>query len=311
MGGRGRGRARRARPRRAGPLRGGGPGRDRPRRDRRRSAAERRPGGSFERIELSEPDVFSVAVSPADSALYAGTEPSHVFRATAPASRSRSSRPCSGSPSRENWSLPPRPWTHHVRWIAPSPHDPERLLAGIELGGVMPSTDGGQSFADHRPGAVADAHQLAWHPTAAGRAYEVGGGGAAWSIDGGESWEQDAGGLRGHLPLDARGQPSGSRSWWIAAAPGPMQAHRRGDAGAHLYRRSTAAGSGSRGRSPRCPTPSSPRTPPSSSPPAAGACGSARTAARAGSSSVPSSGRSRPSPRFPEGRRAPAARPQL
>ena len=125
-----------------------------------------------------------------------------------------------------------------MRWIAPSPHDPERLLAGIELGGVMLSTDGGQSFADHRPGAVADAHQLAWHPTAADRAYEVGGGGAAWSIDGGESWEQDAGGLQVTYCWTLAVSPSDPDLWWIAAAPGPMQAHRRGDAGAHLYRRS-------------------------------------------------------------------------
>jgi hypothetical protein len=194
-------------------------------------------GRSFERIELYEPDVFSVAVSPADGALYAGTEPSHVFRATALGEPFEELEALRRIPSRENWSFPPRPWTHHVRWIAPSPHDPERLLAGIELGGVMLSADGGQSFTDHRPGAVADAHQLAWHPTAAGRAYEVGGGGAAWSIDGGESWEQDAGGLEVTYCWTLAVSPSDPDLWWIAAAPGPMQAHRRGDAGAHLYRR--------------------------------------------------------------------------
>src|SRR5256886_13287085 len=38
-------------------------------------------------------------------------------------------------PSRPTWSFPPRPWTSHVRWIAPSPHDADLVLVGIELGG--------------------------------------------------------------------------------------------------------------------------------------------------------------------------------
>ena len=85
-------------------------------------------------------------------------------------------------PSRPNWSFPPRPWTSHVRWIAPSPHDAKLLLVGIELGGLMRSSDGGESWQDHRPGAQPDVHSLAWHPQAEGRAYEAGGGGAAWEL---------------------------------------------------------------------------------------------------------------------------------
>src|SRR5439155_24770714 len=89
-------------------------------------------------------------------------------------------------PSRPTWSFPPRPWTSHVRWIAPNPHDADVLLVGIELGGLMRSVDGGTSWEDHRPGAQRDVHSLAWHPRVRGRAYEAGGGGAAWSDDGGD-----------------------------------------------------------------------------------------------------------------------------
>ena len=67
-------------------------------------------------------------------------------------------------PSRPTWSFPPRPWTSHVRWIAPSPHDADLLLVGIELGGLMRSTDRGETWHDHRPGAQRDVHSLAWHP---------------------------------------------------------------------------------------------------------------------------------------------------
>ena len=41
---------------------------------------------------------------------------------------------------------------------------------------------------DQRPWSQPDVHSLAWHPRVEGRAYEAGGGGAAWSEDGGDSW---------------------------------------------------------------------------------------------------------------------------
>src|SRR6266436_5195624 len=102
-------------------------------------------GRRWERIELPEPDVFSVAIGPADGALYAGTEPSRLFVLRDGAEWTELEA-LQDIPSRQRWSFPPRPWTHHVRWIAPDPHRPERLLVAIELGGVMLSEDGGQSW---------------------------------------------------------------------------------------------------------------------------------------------------------------------
>ena len=68
-----------------------------------------------------------------------------------------------------------------MRWIAPSPHQGEVILVGIELGGLMRTTDGGETWQDHRPGAQPDVHSLAWHPRAEGRAYEAGGAGSTAS----------------------------------------------------------------------------------------------------------------------------------
>ena len=144
-------------------------------------------GRRWERMEPPERDVFSVAIGPADGTLYAGTEPSRLFVLRDGAEWTELEA-LQNIPSRERWSFPPRPWTHHVRWIAPDPHRPERLLVAIELGGVMLSDDGGESFSDHRPGAKRDAHSIAWHPLAEGRAYQAAGDGAAWSADGGRSW---------------------------------------------------------------------------------------------------------------------------
>lgn len=134
-------------------------------------------GRDWARLEFPEANVFSLAVSPVDGAVYAGTEPSKLFVSRNEGRSWRELKALQDIPSRPAWSFPPRPWTSHVRSIAPSPHDARLLLAGIELGGVMRSEDGGETWSDHRPGAQKDVHALAWHPTAPGRAYEAGGGG--------------------------------------------------------------------------------------------------------------------------------------
>ena len=90
-------------------------------------------GKSFERLELPERD--SVAVSAADGAVYAGTEPSRLFRSRDGGVAFEELAALHEIPSAPHWSFPPRPWTSHVRWIAPDPHQSERLLVGIELAG--------------------------------------------------------------------------------------------------------------------------------------------------------------------------------
>lgn len=192
-------------------------------------------GASWEQVELPEPQVFSVAISAADGALYAGTEPSHLFvaRDGGPWTELRALQEI---PSRDLWSFPPRPWTHHVRWIAPDPHHAERLLVGIELGGLMYSDDGGVTFSDHRPGAKRDVHNVSWHRLSEGRVYEAAGDGAAWSRDGGLSWEAaDRGRELGYcwaLAVD----PTDADRWYVSAASGPRAAHSGDRARGRLYR---------------------------------------------------------------------------
>jgi photosystem II stability/assembly factor-like uncharacterized protein len=192
-------------------------------------------GASWRRADLPEPDVFSVAIGAGDGTLYAGTEPSRLFRSR-DGEHWDELAALQAIPSRERWSYPPRPWTSHVRWIAPDPHDPDRLLVGIELGGLMRTDDGGQTWADHRPGAQRDVHALAWHPTEPGRAYEAAGGGAAWSHDGGETWEPADEGRDRHYTWALAVDPADPGRWYVSAAPGPFEAHGSRPARAALYR---------------------------------------------------------------------------
>src|ERR1700758_4412656 len=100
-------------------------------------------GRTWNDCELPERALYSLGVSAADGSVYAGTEPSRVFRSCDQGGNWSELDALLELPSRPHWSFPPRPWTSHVRWIAPSPHDAGLLLVGIELGGLMRSTDGG------------------------------------------------------------------------------------------------------------------------------------------------------------------------
>jgi hypothetical protein len=187
--------------------------------------------------ELPEPAVFSLAVSAADGAVYAGTEPSRLFRSDDAGESWSELDALLELPSQPHWSFPPRPWTSHVRWIAPSPHDAGLLLVGIELGGLMRSSNGGLSWQDHRPGAQPDVHSLAWHPHGPGRAYEAGGGGAAFTTDAGESWQPADEGLDHRYTWSVAVDPDDPDCWFLSASTGPFAAHGRGDPQARIYRR--------------------------------------------------------------------------
>jgi photosystem II stability/assembly factor-like uncharacterized protein len=184
-----------------------------------------------------EPGIFSLAVSAADGAVYAGTEPSRLFRSDDRGETWRELESLLELPSRPTWSFPPRPWTSHVRWIAPSPHDAALILVGIELGGLMRSTDGGATWQDHRPGAQPDVHSLAWHPRAPGRAYEAGGGGAAFSEDGGDTWQPADDGRDRDYTWSVAVDPDEPELWYVSASTGPFAAHGGRDPQARIYRR--------------------------------------------------------------------------
>jgi photosystem II stability/assembly factor-like uncharacterized protein len=194
-------------------------------------------GRTWAESPLPEPGVFSLAVSLADGAVYAGTEPSRLFRSDDRGESWRELDALLELPSRPTWSFPPRPHTSHVRWIAPSPHDADLILVGIELGGLMRSTDAGASWQDHRPGAQPDVHSLAWHPRARGRAYEAGGGGAAFSKDDGETWQPADDGRDRNYTWSVAVDPDDPDLWYVSASTGPFAAHGGRDPQAQIYRR--------------------------------------------------------------------------
>jgi hypothetical protein len=189
---------------------------------------------------------MSVAVSASErigehGVVWAGTEPSALFRSEDGGIIWQECSSLRQIPSAPTWSFPPRPWTSHVRAIALDPRVAERLFVGIELGGVMRSLDRGQSWEDRKPGSQHDTHALATHRLAPGRVYETAGGGYAESRDGGATWAGDDAGLRHRYLWGLAVAPADPDIIVISAAHGPRQAHSLDGASSQIYRKQGAS----------------------------------------------------------------------
>jgi photosystem II stability/assembly factor-like uncharacterized protein len=191
--------------------------------------------------DVADRRVMSVAVSRSHqvagvSVVYAGTEPSNLYRSEDGGKTWQLLPELRRLPSEPRWSFPPRPWTHHVSTIALHPTDPDSLLVGIELGGVMRSLDGGRTWIDHNPQAHSDAHQLLTHPLAPERVYEVAGQGIAVSPDRGQSWRRLDDGLDRHYAWATAADTADPDLWYVSVSRSPYAAHSRGDGQSHLLR---------------------------------------------------------------------------
>lgn len=190
------------------------------------------------------PEIMAVAVSPIErvdgyGVVWAGTEPSDLFRSEDTGATWQERPAFLQLPSVPTWFFPPRPWTHHVRWIAPDPNVEERMFIGIELGGVLRSLDGGLTWEDRKPGSEHDSHTLRTHRLAPGRVYEAAGGGYAETFDGGNTWQPFDEGLRWRYLWGLAVDPGNPDIVITSASPSARQAHARPGAGAEarIYRR--------------------------------------------------------------------------
>lgn len=199
-------------------------------------------GETFARVDAVPEQVMAVAVNPADpDELYVGTEPSAVYRSTDGGATWRERPGLTDLPSSSGWAFPPRPDTHHVRWVEVDPRDPAHLYVSIEAGALVQSHDGGATWEDRRPDARIDNHSLATHPDAPGRAWAAAGDGYAETTDGGKTWDHPQEGLGHRYCWSVAVDAADPGTVLVSSASGAYSAHRPGAAESYVYRKRNGA----------------------------------------------------------------------
>lgn len=184
--------------------------------------------------------VKSIAVSSCEpGTIFAGTKPAQVFVTRNSGKQWEELSAFGRIFSRLFWFSPAeKPFTAYVQGIALSPTDPNVIVAGIEAGAVVRSTDGGKTWQDHRKGALRDCHSIRFHATNGDWVYEGGGtgAGAAFSRDAGNTWTQVRQGLDRHYGWAVAADPVRPEVMYVSVSPSPMKAHSSDNAQAYIFR---------------------------------------------------------------------------
>jgi photosystem II stability/assembly factor-like uncharacterized protein len=197
-------------------------------------------GRSWRPVGLAGRLIMAIAASPVErDVVWLGTEPREVWRSANAGTTWEQTSRLEASPSSSTWSFPPRPDTHHVRWIACHPLEPDRLWVAIEAGALISTIDGGRTWRDRVAGGPWDTHELAVHRDAPDSLRVSAGDGYFESDDAGATWRSPSTGLEvGYLRSVAidPGQPD---VVVVSASSGPYTAYVAGRSDGRLYRRVT------------------------------------------------------------------------
>lgn len=195
-------------------------------------------GATWRPAGLDGRRIAALAASEAEpGVVWAGTEPSRVLRFRAGGDDWEPTADLDTLPSSPTWAFPPRPDTHHVRWIACHPREPGRLWVAIEAGALVSTADGGRSWRDRVPGGPYDTHELAIHPDRPEALRVAAGDGFFESPDGGDTWARPMEGLEVGYLRSVAVDPGDPDVVLVSAASRPRTAYVAGVSDGRVYRR--------------------------------------------------------------------------
>jgi photosystem II stability/assembly factor-like uncharacterized protein len=195
-------------------------------------------GKSWQSVGLAGRVIMAITASPTErDVIWAGTEPSKVWRSADAGNSWIQPSTLETLSSSSEWSFPPRPDTHHVRWIACHPFQPECLWVAIEAGALVSTSDGGRTWRDRVPGGPYDTHELAIHHKAPDTLRVSAGDGYFESDDAGVTWRSPCAGLDVGYLRSVAIDPEQPDVVVVSASSGPHSAYLAGRSDGRLYRR--------------------------------------------------------------------------
>lgn len=166
-------------------------------------------GQNWQQVDngLTAPAFRTIGPDPTrPGALLCGTEPGRIFRSEDGGRTWQELAGIRELDGYQEWFLPYSPRAGAVRNIYSPPGEPNRLLASVEVGGLIESRDGGATWSYVEVGVDHDIHHIGGHPTDGSILYASLGyaalksqprpegerlyGGIARSRDGGKTWEK-------------------------------------------------------------------------------------------------------------------------
>lgn len=143
-------------------------------------------GEEWAAIDVPADEVTSVATSPDGSHAYVGTMPEHVYVSTDGGDSWQERESLQELPSRDKWFQ--RGSHHsHVRTLGVHPDVPDRVVVGVDGGGVHVSDDRGETWESRMTGITAYVHHLL--PLGPDEYLAATDAGVFWTTDCGRWWD--------------------------------------------------------------------------------------------------------------------------
>ncbi len=208
-------------------------------------------GATWRLSGLADREVWQVRGTPGGT-IYASTQPAALFRSDDHGGSWQEVASLAGFPGADDWCLPlDPPLPARARALVIDRDNPNRIRLGIEVGGVMSSEDGGESWSLSLPGGNPDLHMIFAHPaqpevlfasTGYGRPHGEaqrieGNAGMFRSDDRGATWRYIWKGITPRYSRPMCIDPRAPHGVTVASAPSAFSSARQeGGAGAMLFR---------------------------------------------------------------------------
>lgn len=175
-------------------------------------------------LDVPQREVFAVLESPGGESLYVGTHPAHLFVSTDGGESWRERTGLREVPSYDTWRTPRHRDEGRIDSLGAHPDAPDRLVAGVEVGGVLVSDDHGVTWSERGDGLEPDVHHVLVRGP---EEYVVStGDGLYRTRDAGRSWTRLDDGLEQSYFVAST--VAGGRLYTAAAAPPPAWDGERG-----------------------------------------------------------------------------------